>query len=66
MPIKSREDKFEWKSKYFMKLLTALDEYDKFFIVGVDNVGWVEHTYLQLLVFSSIVINIHLHFKIWD
>jgi len=39
MPIKSREDKFEWKSKYFMKLLTALDEYDKFFIVGVDNVG---------------------------
>jgi len=36
---KSREDKFEWKSKYFMKLLTALDEYDKFFIVGVDNVG---------------------------
>jgi len=39
MPIKSREDKFEWKSKYFIKLLTALDEYDKFFIVGVDNVG---------------------------
>jgi len=36
---KSREDKFEWKSKYFMKLLTALDEYEKFFIVGVDNVG---------------------------
>lgn len=36
---KSREDKFEWKSKYFMKLLTALDEFDKFFIVGVDNVG---------------------------
>jgi len=36
---KSREDKFEWKSKYFMKLLNALDEYDKFFLVGVDNVG---------------------------
>jgi len=36
---KSREDKFEWKSKYFLKLLNALDEYDKFFIVGVDNVG---------------------------
>jgi len=36
---KSREDKFEWKTKYFMKLLNALDEYDKFFLVGVDNVG---------------------------
>ena len=42
---KSREDKFEWKSKYFMKLLTALDEYDKFFIVGVDNVGWVGNVF---------------------
>jgi len=39
MPVKSREDKFEWKSKYFMKLINALDEYEKFFIVGVDNVG---------------------------
>ena len=38
---KSREDKFEWKTKYFMKLLNALDEYDKFFLVGVDNVGSV-------------------------
>jgi len=36
---KSREEKFEWKSKYFLKLITALDEYEKFFIVGVDNVG---------------------------
>jgi len=36
---KSREGKFEWKTKYFMKLLNALDEYDKFFLVGVDNVG---------------------------
>jgi len=36
---KSRDEKFEWKSKYFMKLISALDEYDKFFLVGVDNVG---------------------------
>lgn len=36
---KTREAKFEWKSKYFMKLINALDEYEKFFIVGVDNVG---------------------------
>jgi len=39
MPNKSREDRFEWKSKYFIKLINALDEYEKFFIVGVDNVG---------------------------
>jgi len=39
MPQKSREDKFAWKTKYFMKLISALDEYEKFFIVGVDNVG---------------------------
>lgn len=39
MPNKTREDRFEWKSRYFIKLLNALDEYDKFFIVGVDNVG---------------------------
>jgi len=39
MVIKSRDEKFEWKSKYFIKLINALDEYEKFFIVGVDNVG---------------------------
>lgn len=39
MPAKSRDERFEWKSKYFIKLLNALDEYEKFFIVGVDNVG---------------------------
>jgi len=39
MPGKSRDEKFAWKSKYFMKLINAMDEYEKFFIVGVDNVG---------------------------
>jgi len=34
-----REDKATWKSNYFLKLLTLLDEYPKFFIVGADNVG---------------------------
>jgi len=34
-----REDKATWKSNYFLKLLTLLDEFPKFFIVGADNVG---------------------------
>jgi len=36
---KTGEERFAWKSKYFLKLINALDEYEKFFIVGVDNVG---------------------------
>jgi len=34
-----REDKATWKSNYFAKLTTLLDEYPKCFIVGADNVG---------------------------
>merc|ERR1712228_577134 len=34
-----REDKTTWKSNYFAKLTTLLDEYPKCFIVGADNVG---------------------------
>merc|ERR1711863_186847 len=34
-----REDKTTWKSNYFTKLTTLLDEYPKCFIVGADNVG---------------------------
>lgn len=34
-----REDKATWKSNYFTKLITLLDEYPKCFIVGADNVG---------------------------
>jgi len=34
-----REDKATWKSNYFTKLTTLLDEYPKCFIVGADNVG---------------------------
>jgi len=34
-----REDKSTWKSNYFVKLTTLLDEYPKCFIVGADNVG---------------------------
>merc|ERR1739844_243697 len=32
-------DKTTWKSNYFTKLTTLLDEYPKCFIVGADNVG---------------------------
>jgi len=34
-----REDKATWKSNYFLKLISFLEEYPKCFIVGVDNVG---------------------------
>jgi len=34
-----REDKATWKSNYFTKLATLLDEYPKCFLVGADNVG---------------------------
>merc|ERR1719418_271339 len=34
-----REDKTTWKSNYFAKLTTLLDEYPKCFIVGADNVS---------------------------
>merc|ERR1712127_46792 len=34
-----REDKTAWKSSYFAKLTSLLDEYPKCFIVGADNVG---------------------------
>merc|ERR1712002_43121 len=34
-----KEDKSTWKSNYFTKLITLLDEYPRCFMVGVDNVG---------------------------
>jgi large subunit ribosomal protein LP0 len=34
-----RENKAAWKSNYFTKVVTYLDEYPKCFIVGADNVG---------------------------
>ncbi|XP_067928932.1 large ribosomal subunit protein uL10-like [Watersipora subatra] len=34
-----KEDKTTWKSNYFMKLTSLMDEYSRIFIVNVDNVG---------------------------
>lgn len=34
-----KEDRSEWKAKYFTKIVQLLEEYPKCFIVGVDNVG---------------------------
>jgi len=34
-----KEDRTEWKNKYFQKIIRLLDEYPKCFIVGADNVG---------------------------
>merc|ERR1712088_185583 len=34
-----KEDKTTWKSNYFSKLVSLLDEYPRCFMVGVDNVG---------------------------
>lgn len=34
-----REDKATWKSNYFTKLLSLFEEFSRFFVVNVDNVG---------------------------
>jgi len=34
-----KEDRSEWKAKYFTKIVQYFDEYPKLFIVGADNVG---------------------------
>jgi len=34
-----KEDRSEWKNKYFEKIIQYFDEYPKLFIVGADNVG---------------------------
>jgi len=34
-----KEDRSEWKNKYFQKIIGLLDEYPKCFVVGADNVG---------------------------
>jgi len=34
-----RQDKAAWKAKYFTKLISFLNEYNKILIVGADNVG---------------------------
>jgi len=34
-----KEDRTEWKAKYFQKIIRLLDEYPRCFIVGADNVG---------------------------
>lgn len=34
-----KDDRATWKSNYFLKLISLLEEYQKVFIVNVDNVG---------------------------
>ena len=34
-----KEDRKQWKAKFFEKMIRLLDEYPKCFIVGADNVG---------------------------
>jgi len=34
-----KEDRNEWKNRYFEKIIRLVDEYPKCFIVGADNVG---------------------------
>lgn len=36
---KKTKDKTAWKASYFVKLIELLDNYERLFIVGVDNVG---------------------------
>jgi len=43
-----KEDKTTWKSNYFLKLISLLDEYPKCFIVGVDNVGSKQMQHIRM------------------
>jgi len=51
-----REDKPQWKSNYFLKLVQLLDEYPKCFVVGVDNVGSKQMQQIRLSLRKSAVL----------
>jgi len=51
-----REDKMQWKSSYFTKLVHLLDEYPKCFIVGADHVGSRQMQQIRISLRSHAVI----------
>lgn len=51
-----KEDRNEWKTKYFQKMIKLLDEYPKCFIVGADNVGSSQMQKIRISLRGSAVI----------
>lgn len=51
-----KEDRSEWKNKYFEKIIQYLDEYPKLFIVGADNVGSSQMQKIRISLRGSAVI----------
>jgi large subunit ribosomal protein LP0 len=51
-----KEDRSEWKNKYFEKIIQYFDEYPKLFIVGADNVGSSQMQKIRISLRGSAVI----------
>ncbi|XP_014288242.1 large ribosomal subunit protein uL10 [Halyomorpha halys] len=51
-----KEDKATWKSHYFTKLITLIEEYPKCFIVGADNVGSKQMQQIRMSLRGSAVV----------
>lgn len=51
-----KEDRGEWKAKYFAKIIRLLDEYPKCFIVGADNVGSLQMQKIRISLRGSAVV----------
>ncbi|XP_039765745.1 60S acidic ribosomal protein P0 [Pararge aegeria] len=51
-----REDKATWKTNYFTKIITLLDDYPKCFIVGADNVGSQQMQQIRIALRGSSII----------
>jgi len=51
-----REDKATWKSNYFLKLVSLLEDYPKCFIVGADNVGSKQMQQIRISLRGSAVV----------
>lgn len=51
-----KEDRSEWKNKYFEKIIQYFDEYPRLFIVGADNVGSSQMQKIRISLRGSAVI----------
>jgi len=51
-----KEDRNEWKNKYFEKIIRLVDEYPKCFIVGADNVGSSQMQKIRISLRGSAVV----------
>uniref|UniRef100_A0A2K6QGC2 60S acidic ribosomal protein P0 n=1 Tax=Rhinopithecus roxellana TaxID=61622 RepID=A0A2K6QGC2_RHIRO len=51
-----REDRANWKSNYFLKIIQLLDDYPKCFIVGADNVGSTQMQQIRMSLCGKAVV----------